>query len=520
MEHADVDRTPANAAEEVADLDLACTKTMEKLKRIQRGERTLEAMDPEVYIWGEWVGDIDFLDKTNLQDDVLDACTLLHRCFGAGRYDLVLTLGQKLLDLKVHTDDHSGAFDALDLTDLGYLADVPVTTVLLDMMQAEYRTGEHPQKAILKLMDYPRNQKMRLQDMLTAMGGVPEDFTQFLQGWLEMVSQKTDPYSVILTEEAIQLLPDLQGKLDCCRTCVEKSPQFYLNMVRDQAFSEEQRYQVAMDGVQHIPDAFQIRGTVALEAAALAKAMNMPRQDIEALWRDAFYSDTKPMNYLRLLLNAEDPAAARAWLDTVLKRPLPDRTSTRWGEPERNYMSSHRVFQFRILQGDFQGALQPDLWSGSARYQVPLLFTILFPGAPASLLMKRVEIEAMSDLSFSPKEYWMGMPKERRVGINKEQVFRYTLRQWKNTIAFPSPEEGLHLLDQIDGYIAEDVASSLRPSRRKEYRHKAELVAKYGEMRELLGEPNGKQETMHRYAALWYSRMAFVGDLESYGMRY
>ena len=162
MLHTDMDNT-SHAPEKLADLDLACKKAMDMLAGIQRGDRTLEAMDPDVYIWGEWVGDIDFMDETNLQDDVLDACTLLHRCLAAGRYDLVLSLGQTLLDSKVQTDDDSGAFDALDLTDLGYLYDVPVATVLLDMMQAEYRTGEHPQEAIRKLMGYPRNQKMRLQ---------------------------------------------------------------------------------------------------------------------------------------------------------------------------------------------------------------------------------------------------------------------------------------------------------------------------------------------------------------------
>ena len=532
MERTDADQMPAEAAEGQTGLDLACRETVDRLEGIQRGERVLEAYDPECYQWIEWIGDIKFMDRTRILSDVQNACSLVDDCLAAKRYDLVLLLGYQLLRLEVKTDDETGCVEEVEFNELcyvnvdslgsGHSAEIPIQTLLMDMMQAEYRIGEHPQEAIRALMDFQNYQKMRLQDLLDAMGGAPEDFPQFLHGWVALLTQKTDALSVTLAKEAILMMPDLASQLECVRACIAVNPQLYLTVVRNEALSKGERYQAAMDGVQRIAEKQIVRSEVALEAAALAVELDLPRQDIEALWREAFRSDTSPLNYLRLRLYSEDPAAAWAWMDTVLVRPLPEWSyGNLWlGRPKCNYKSAFRTFLFRLLKGDFQAIFQKSIWDTAAvPPEASVIFTVLFQGEPESLLMRRAEKDAMSGLFFDPNVFQMGMPRGEQEGMSREQVFRDCLRQWKGTIAYPSPEERLQLLDQLAGSIEKNVAATLVPCSRKEYPDKAALVATYGEVRESLGEANGKQKALSRYAERWHTHRAFTRELHNFGWK-
>ena len=168
-----------NGPEATGELEAACQEALEMLEGIQEGKRILEAMDPESYLWCEGIGDIKFCDQTGILADVRWACNLADDCFVQKRYDLVLTLGYQLLELQVRTDDGSGCveeieFEELRYVDIDYLdmgedVEIPISTLVMDMMQAEYFTGEHPQEAIRKLMDLQNYPKLKLQDLLDAM---------------------------------------------------------------------------------------------------------------------------------------------------------------------------------------------------------------------------------------------------------------------------------------------------------------------------------------------------------------
>ena len=512
------------AAEET--LAAATAKAIGLFESIEEGEIALEAEYNEEY--DDWYGvgeEFLYSDPEGIMGRLEAACALVHRCVDAEAWEPAADLGEALCGLSIPVNSDYD-LEPLDLREAVEKLDgtMDLRAVLLDAMYAAYQTGQQVASRICWMMCGGPVAGMKLEDLMQHAKGDLKGFRDFLEEWISALTETRSLKRIPLYEEAIAMLPSVERQISCVREHEDLYPEGHLLLLGREDIPKRTRFEVGMEGVSRIGRQYRIRAEIALKTASLAISLGEKPDTLEALWMNAFESDTNGENCLRILVNARDRVAASGQMNEIL-RNLPPATDQGYGwkesEPEKNRPNRNVRLAVRFLLGDFEGVLRDGLsetinlgWSRTFMKQGIALFLSAFcPKDDQAVAVRGLLREAEAAVGFKVETYRRGM--DPNSAIPDSELFPACFRMWKSSVKWPAGFQKL-VLTHLEACMRGRVQAITGNSHTHYYGECARFVAAIGEVRESLGEAGAKKALLDSYRTAYRRYWRLRQELDAY----
>lgn len=522
-----------------------------RLERMESGELCLEgSLNPE---YDDWYSSAEeeflYSDPEGILDIIEEACRFVHQCVDCEEYQAACELTGILigLDIMVGGEYQEYTDEPININDLKsyHLGNVDYRTLVIDAARAAYcasALSERADELYITLMNSGRRD-ITLEMILQGGRELPE-IDAFLPLWIEHLGRMTGSSAGKLLQEALELADDGEQLLANARKYCGEHPELYEQyLTANQGKTDaDSLLAVGTEALEAIEKKYLVRSRIALLTSRTALEQDRPEL-AETCWLEAFRSDTRVVNYLRLLMECRDfsnvrEAAAQIYRETCSQLRKDSYFLPVAGGGRENQVNPTQAYLLAFLGGEFdyvrEGAMNATNslgWSASFMKCGLAAFLLLLTedgSLPQDAAQQGGELKTMKPgaremlrrivaaVGFDKSEYEKGTL--RLIEESNEGWFLTCWNHWKRTVPL-SREQREALLGWAEGLVTKRVQGIMEGNHRNYYGECAAYIAALGEAREAGGEPNGKQATMAKYMEAYNRRSAFRQEMRGYGMQ-
>ena len=537
--------------EAAADFEQKRSFLRTRLERMESGELCLEgSLNPE---YDDWYSSAEeeflYSDPEGILDIIEEACRFVHQCVDCEEYQAACELTGILigLDIMVGGEYQEYTDEPININDLKsyHLGNVDYRTLVIDAARAAYcasALSERADELYITLMNSGRRD-ITLEMILQGGRELP-DIDAFLPLWIEHLGRMTGSSAGKLLQEALELADDGEQLLANARKYCGEHPELYEQyLTANQGKTDaDSLLAVGTEALEAIEKKYLVRSRIALLTSRTALEQDRPEL-AETCWLEAFRSDTRVVNYLRLLMECRDfsnvrEAAAQIYRETCSQLRKDSYFLPTAGGGRENQLNPTQAYLLAFLGGEFdyvrEGAMNATNslgWSASFMKCGLAAFLLLLTedgSLPQDAAQQGGELKTMKPgaremlrrivaaVGFDKSEYEKGTL--RLIEESNEGWFLTCWNRWKRTVPL-SREQREALLEWAEGLVTKRVQGIMEGNHRNYYGECAAYIAALGEARESGGEPNGKQATMAKYMEAYNRRSAFRQEMRGYGMQ-
>lgn len=537
--------------EAAADFEQKRSFLRTRLERMESGELCLEgSLNPE---YDDWYSSAEeeflYSDPEGILDIIEEACRFVHQCVDCEEYQAACELTGILigLDIMVGGEYQEYTDEPININDLKsyHLGNVDYRTLVIDAARAAYcasALSERADELYITLMNSGRRD-ITLEMILQGGRELP-DIDAFLPLWIEHLGRMTGSSAGKLLQEALELADDGEQLLANARKYCGEHPELYEQyLTANQGKTDaDSLLAVGTEALEAIEKKYLVRSRIALLTSRTALEQDRPEL-AETCWLEAFRSDTRVVNYLRLLMECRDfsnvrEAAAQIYRETCSQLRKDSYFLPTAGGGRENQLNPTQAYLLAFLGGEFdyvrEGAMNATNslgWSASFMKCGLAAFLLLLTedgSLPQDAAQQGGELKTMKPgaremlrrivaaVGFDKSEYEKGTL--RLIEESNEGWFLTCWNRWKRTVPL-SREQREALLGWAEGLVTKRVQGIMEGNHRNYYGECAAYIAALGEAREAGGEPNGKQATMAKYMEAYNRRSAFRQVMRGYGMQ-
>lgn len=474
-------------------------------------------------------------DPNGVTDIIEEACRFLHQCVDCEEYKAACEIARILvtLDIMVGGDYQDYADEPLNISELSWhhLGNIDYKALVIDALHGAYCANKLTEraKALYEIIKSSGRNDITLE-MVMQNGRELPDIEQFLPLWIAYLGNLTGANAERLLKEAFELSGDSEQLLVSARRYHDTHPELYEQYILNIQANKDDKTLLAIgeEALKTIRTRYLVRSRIALCMSRAALRCDMG-EEAERYWLEAFRSDTRVVNYLRLLMECKDFSQVREKARSIYHSLYPQLAENRYGYSayegqKENLVSPSNTYMLAFLGGEFQFVKEHGMnvkgslgWSDTFMKCGMAAFLLLFMedavlGVGGSSMCDIV----VSSIGFDKTDYEKGILKA--IGGSSEEFFWKCWSYWKKTISF-SGEEKRRYLDWIKGLLTMRVKGIMEGNHRKYYGECAEYIAALGEAVESTGVVNGKQILMMEYKDMYSRRSAFHRELRQYGMK-
>ena len=543
---------PSKADQEAAaDFEQKRSFLRTRLERMESGELCLEgSLNPE---YDDWYSSAEeeflYSDPEGVLDIIEEACRFVHQCVDCEEYQAACELTGILigLDIMVGGEYQEYTDEPININDLKsyHLGNVDYRTLVIDAARAAYcasALSERADELYITLMNSGRRD-ITLEMILQGGRELPE-IDAFLPLWIEHLGRMTGSSAGKLLQEALELADDGEQLLANARKYCGEHPELYEQyLTANQGKTDaDSLLAVGTEALEAIEKKYLVRSRIALLTSRTALEQDRPEL-AETCWLEAFRSDTRVVNYLRLLMECRDfsnvrEAAAQIYRETCSQLRKDSYFLPTAGGGRENQLNPTQAYLLAFLGGEFDYVRERAMnatnslgWSASFMKCGLAAFLLLLTedgSLPQDAAQQGGELKTMKPgaremlrrivaaVGFDKSEYEKGTL--RFIEESNEGWFLTCWNHWKRTVPL-SREQREALLEWAEGLVTKRVQGIMEGNHRNYYGECAAYIAALGEAREAGGEPNGKQATMAKYMEAYNRRSAFRQVMRGYGMQ-
>ena len=543
---------PSKADQEAAaDFEQKRSFLRTRLERMESGELCLEgSLNPE---YDDWYSSAEeeflYSDPEGILDIIEEACRFVHQCVDCEEYQAACELTGILIGLDIMVGgEYQEYTDApININDLKsyHLGNVDYRTLVIDAARAAYcasALSERADELYITLMNSGRRD-ITLEMILQGGRELP-DIDAFLPLWIEHLGRMTGSSAGKLLQEALELADDGEQPLANARKYCGEHPELYEQyLTANQGKTDaDSLLAVGTEALEAIEKKYLVRSRIALLTSRTALEQDRPEL-AETCWLEAFRSDTRVVNYLRLLMECRDfsnvrEAAAQIYRETCSQLRKDSYFLPTAGGGRENQLNPTQAYLLAFLGGEFDYVRERAMnatnslgWSASFMKCGLAAFLLLLTedgSLPQDAAQQGGELKTMKPgaremlrrivaaVGFDKSEYEKGTL--RLIEESNEGWFLTCWNRWKRTVPL-SREQREALLEWAEGLVTKRVQGIMEGNHRNYYGECAAYIAALGEAREAGGEPNGKQATMAKYMEAYNRRSAFRQVMRGYGMQ-
>ena len=543
---------PSKADQEAAaDFEQKRSFLRTRLERMESGELCLEgSLNPE---YDDWYSSAEeeflYSDPEGILDIIEEACRFVHQCVDCEEYQAACELTGILIGLDIMVGgEYQEYTDApININDLKsyHLGNVDYRTLVIDAARAAYcasALSERADELYITLMNSGRRD-ITLEMILQGGRELPE-IDAFLPLWIEHLGRMTGSSAGKLLQEALELADDGEQLLANARKYCGEHPELYEQyLTANQGKTDaDSLLAVGTEALEAIEKKYLVRSRIALLTSRTALEQDRPEL-AETCWLEAFRSDTRVVNYLRLLMECRDfsnvrEAAAQIYRETCSQLRKDSYFLPTAGGGRENQLNPTQAYLLAFLGGEFDYVRERAMnatnslgWSASFMKCGLAAFLLLLTedgSLPQDAAQQGGELKTMKPgaremlrrivaaAGFDKSEYEKGTL--RLIEESNEGWFLTCWNHWKRTVPL-SREQREALLGWAEGLVTKRVQGIMEGNHRNYYGECAAYIAALGEAREAGGEPNGKQATMAKYMEAYNRRSAFRQVMRGYGMQ-
>ena len=543
---------PSKADQEAAaDFEQKRSFLRTRLERMESGELCLEgSLNPE---YDDWYSSAEeeflYSDPEGVLDIIEEACRFVHQCVDCEEYQAACELTGILigLDIMVGGEYQEYTDEPININDLKsyHLGNVDYRTLVIDAARAAYcasALSERADELYITLMNSGRRD-ITLEMILQGGRELPE-IDAFLPLWIEHLGRMTGSSAGKLLQEALELADDGEQLLANARKYCGEHPELYEQyLTANQGKTDaDSLLAVGTEALEAIEKKYLVRSRIALLTSRTALEQDRPEL-AETCWLEAFRSDTRVVNYLRLLMECRDfsnvrEAAAQIYRETCFQLRKDSYFLPTAGGGRENQLNPTQAYLLAFLGGEFDYVRERAMnatnslgWSASFMKCGLAAFLLLLTedgSLPQDAAQQGGELKTMKPgaremlrrivaaVGFDKSEYEKGTL--RLIEESNEGWFLTCWNRWKRTVPL-SREQREALLGWAEGLVTKRVQGIMEGNHRNYYGECAAYIAALGEAREAGGEPNGKQATMAKYMEAYNRRSAFRQVMRGYGMQ-
>lgn len=543
---------PSKADQEAAaDFEQKRSFLRTRLERMESGELCLEgSLNPE---YDDWYSSAEeeflYSDPEGVLDIIEEACRFVHQCVDCEEYQAACELTGILigLDIMVGGEYQEYTDEPININDLKsyHLGNVDYRTLVIDAARAAYcasALSERADELYITLMNSGRRD-ITLEMILQGGRELPE-IDAFLPLWIEHLGRMTGSSAGKLLQEALELADDGEQLLANARKYCGEHPELYEQyLTANQGKTDaDSLLAVGTEALEAIEKKYLVRSRIALLTSRTALEQDRPEL-AETCWLEAFRSDTRVVNYLRLLMECRDfsnvrEAAAQIYRETCSQLRKDSYFLPTAGGGRENQLNPTQAYLLAFLGGEFDYVRERAMnatnslgWSASFMKCGLAAFLLLLTedgSLPQDAAQQGGELKTMKPgaremlrrivaaVGFDKSEYEKGTL--RLIEESNEGWFLTCWNHWKRTVPL-SREQREALLEWAEGLVTKRVQGIMEGNHRNYYGECAAYIAVLGEARESGGEPNGKQATMAKYMEAYNRRSAFRQVMRGYGMQ-
>ena len=543
---------PSKADQEAAaDFEQKRSFLRTRLERMESGELCLEgSLNPE---YDDWYSSAEeeflYSDPEGILDIIEEACRFVHQCVDCEEYQAACELTGILigLDIMVGGEYQEYTDEPININDLKsyHLGNVDYRTLVIDAARAAYcasALSERADELYITLMNSGRRD-ITLEMILQGGRELPE-IDAFLPLWIEHLGRMTGSSAGKLLQEALELADDGEQLLANARKYCGEHPELYEQyLTANQGKTDaDSLLAVGTEALEAIEKKYLVRSRVALLTSRTALEQDRPEL-AETCWLEAFRSDTRVVNYLRLLMECRDfsnvrEATAQIYRETCSQLRKDSYFLPTAGGGRENQVNPTQAYLLAFLGGEFDYVRERAMnatnslgWSASFMKCGLAAFLLLLTedgSLPQDAPQQGGELKTMKPgaremlrrivaaVGFDKSEYEKGTL--RFIEESNEGWFLTCWNHWKRTVPL-SREQREALLGWAEGLVTKRVQGIMEGNHRNYYGECAAYIAALGEAREAGGEPNGKQATMAKYMEAYNRRSAFRQVMRGYGMQ-
>lgn len=537
--------------EAAADFEQKRSFLRTRLERMESGELCLEgSLNPE---YDDWYSSAEeeflYSDPEGILDIIEEACRFVHQCVDCEEYQAACELTGILIGLDIMVGgEYQEYTDApININDLKsyHLGNVDYRTLVIDAARAAYcasALSERADELYITLMNSGRRD-ITLEMILQGGRELPE-IDAFLPLWIEHLGRMTGSSAGKLLQEALELADDGEQLLANARKYCGEHPELYEQyLTANQGKTDaDSLLAVGTEALEAIEKKYLVRSRIALLTSRTALEQDRPEL-AETCWLEAFRSDTRVVNYLRLLMECRDfsnvrEAAAQIYRETCSQLRKDSYFLPTAGGGRENQLNPTQAYLLAFLGGEFDYVRERAMnatnslgWSASFMKCGLAAFLLLLTedgSLPQDAAQQGGELKTMKPgaremlrrivaaAGFDKSEYEKGTL--RLIEESNEGWFLTCWNRWKRTVPL-SREQREALLGWAEGLVTKRVQGIMEGNHRNYYGECAAYIAALGEAREAGGEPNGKQATMAKYMEAYNRRSAFRQVMRGYGMQ-
>lgn len=543
---------PSKADQEAAaDFEQKRSFLRTRLERMESGELCLEgSLNPE---YDDWYSSAEeeflYSDPEGILDIIEEACRFVHQCVDCEEYQAACELTGILigLDIMVGGEYQEYTDEPININDLKsyHLGNVDYRTLVIDAARAAYcasALSERADELYITLMNSGRRD-ITLEMILQGGRELPE-IDAFLPLWIEHLGRMTGSSAGKMLQEALELADDGEQLLANARKYCGEHPELYEQyLTANQGKTDaDSLLAVGTEALEAIEKKYLVRSRIALLTSRTALEQDRPEL-AETCWLEAFRSDTRVVNYLRLLMECRDfsnvrEAAAQIYRETCSQLRKDSYFLPVAGGGRENQLNPTQAYLLAFLGGEFDYVRERAMnatnslgWSASFMKCGLAAFLLLLTedgSLPQDAAQQGGELKTMKPgaremlrrivaaVGFDKSEYEKGTL--RFIEESNEGWFLTCWNHWKRTVPL-SREQREALLEWAEGLVTKRVQGIMEGNHRNYYGECAAYIAALGEAREAGGEPNGKQATMAKYMEAYNRRSAFRQVMRGYGMQ-
>lgn len=543
---------PSKADQEAAaDFEQKRSFLRTRLERMESGELCLEgSLNPE---YDDWYSSAEeeflYSDPEGILDIIEEACRFVHQCVDCEEYQAACELTGILigLDIMVGGEYQEYTDEPININDLKsyHLGNVDYRTLVIDAARGAYcasALSERADELYITLMNSGRRD-ITLEMILQGGRELPE-IDAFLPLWIEHLGRMTGSSAGKLLQEALELADDGEQLLANARKYCGEHPELYEQyLTANQGKTDaDSLLAVGTEALEAIEKKYLVRSRIALLTSRTALEQDRPEL-AETCWLEAFRSDTRVVNYLRLLMECRDfsnvrEAAAQIYRETCSQLRKDSYFLPTAGGGRENQVNPTQAYLLAFLGGEFDYVRERAMnatnslgWSASFMKCGLAAFLLLLTedgSLPQDAAQQGGELKTMKPgaremlrrivaaVGFAKSEYEKGTL--RLIEESNEGWFLTCWNHWKRTVPL-SREQREALLEWAEGLVTKRVQGIMEGNHRNYYGECAAYIAALGEAREAGGEPNGKQATMAKYMEAYNRRSAFRQVMRGYGMQ-
>lgn len=508
-----------------------CERIKEKFNSIEEEELCIESSYNPQY--NEWYDseeeELIYYDPDGVGEVINEACAFVHRCVDWEEYKVGYEIADMLLRLRITIAGEFGEeyFLIGDLPGHG-LCEFDYERFVMDAMYAAYRGNALPERAdalFTVIMNCGRSD-ITLEMVMQNAEELPE-VDKFLELWIAYLGNSTSLKAQKFMAEALGMIDRPELFLENARKFSAGHPALYEQYLIDNLDKEdgEKLLEIGKEALAAVDTKYIVRSRIALLTSEIAlKCKNKP--EAENSWLEAFRSDTRVVNYLRLLMECVEFSKIRdeatdIYHDMYTKVGKKSRITD--GELKENLAGAASVYMLAFLGGEFQYVRDTAMqvkeslgWSSTFMKCGLAAFLLLLIDAEHLLQGGREMCSIITAaVDFDKEEYQKGT--QRTIDASSRDWFWQCFCRWKSTVSI-SDGEKQNILKWVEELVAKRVDGIMGKSHRNYYNECAGFAAALGEARESLGESDGKQKTLLEYKKLYSRRSAFHGELREYGM--